>query len=95
LPRGNAYYAKKDYDRAIADYSEALRLDPTTLPGGTRVVTYNNRCNAYADKKDYAHAIADYGQAIGIDPKNAGGFNGRCYNSAIALWVRRRGDQDG
>jgi tetratricopeptide (TPR) repeat protein len=46
LRRGNAYYAKKDYDRAVADYSEALRLDPTTLPGGTRVVTYNNRGNA-------------------------------------------------
>src|SRR5215468_3408886 len=26
--RGNAYYNKKDYDRAIADYSEAIKLDP-------------------------------------------------------------------
>jgi tetratricopeptide (TPR) repeat protein len=41
------------------------------------------RGNAYYAKKDHAHAIADYGQAIGIDPKNADGFNGRCYNSAI------------
>ena len=26
--RGNAYFAKKDYDHAIADYTEAIRLDP-------------------------------------------------------------------
>src|SRR5262245_6511978 len=27
--RGVAHSGKKDYDRAIADYNEALRLDPT------------------------------------------------------------------
>ena len=26
--RGTAYYRKRDLDRAIADYSEAIRLDP-------------------------------------------------------------------
>jgi tetratricopeptide (TPR) repeat protein len=26
--RGNAYKDKADYDRAIADYNEAIRLDP-------------------------------------------------------------------
>ncbi len=26
--RGNAYSDKKDYDRAIADYDAAIRLDP-------------------------------------------------------------------
>jgi tetratricopeptide (TPR) repeat protein len=26
--RGNIFYAKQDYDRAIADFSEVLRLDP-------------------------------------------------------------------
>ena len=25
--RGNAHYLKKDYDRAIADYNESIRLD--------------------------------------------------------------------
>jgi tetratricopeptide (TPR) repeat protein len=28
IKRGNAYYAKKDYDNALADYNETLRLDP-------------------------------------------------------------------
>jgi tetratricopeptide (TPR) repeat protein len=26
--RGGAYYNKKDYNRAIADYEAALRIDP-------------------------------------------------------------------
>src|SRR5580698_9431232 len=27
--RGNAYYFTKDYDRAIADYTAAIKLDPS------------------------------------------------------------------
>jgi tetratricopeptide (TPR) repeat protein len=27
-PRGHAYYRKRDYDRAIADYNEQIRLNP-------------------------------------------------------------------
>ena len=26
--RGNAYNAKEDYDHAIADYTQAIKLDP-------------------------------------------------------------------
>ena len=26
--RGNAYYAKEEYARAIADYEQALKIDP-------------------------------------------------------------------
>jgi tetratricopeptide (TPR) repeat protein len=29
--RGNAYSEKKDYDRAAADYNEAIRLDPKSV----------------------------------------------------------------
>src|SRR5262245_25061152 len=32
INRGNAYFKIKDYDRAFADYSEAMRLDPTSGP---------------------------------------------------------------
>ena len=35
--RGAAYYAKGDLDRAIADYDEAIRLDPK------EAIAYNNR----------------------------------------------------
>jgi tetratricopeptide (TPR) repeat protein len=60
--RGNAYYDKKDYDRAIADYSEALRLDP-----GFALAFYNRSC-AYRDKGDNDRAVDDYVQAILLDP---------------------------
>ena len=46
LNRGNAYGDKGDFDRAIADYNEAIRLDPKYA------VAYNNRGIAYRDKGD-------------------------------------------
>jgi tetratricopeptide (TPR) repeat protein len=44
--RGNGHFSKKDYDRAIADYSEAVKLDP----GYVRA--YQNRGLAHAAKGD-------------------------------------------
>src|SRR5262245_31160869 len=63
--RGNAYHAKEDYGRAIADYSEAIRLVPK-LP----TLLYN-RGIAYLSNEDYDRAIADFSEAIRLDPKNA------------------------
>ena len=57
------YGDKGDYDRAIADYDEAIRLDPRYA------VAYYNRGVAYCDKGDYDRAIADYNEAIRLDPK--------------------------
>jgi tetratricopeptide (TPR) repeat protein len=80
--RGVGYYKKQDYDRAIADYDQAIRVDP--LPGvaaddrgrtGTNV--YNNRGYAYFAKKDHARAIADYDRAIKVDPKDPLVYNNR------------------
>jgi len=39
--RGNAYQDKGDHDQAIADYTQAIRLDPKYA------VAYNNRAYAY------------------------------------------------
>jgi len=39
--RGNAYFAKGDFDRAIEDYSHAIRLSPQFN------AAFNNRANAY------------------------------------------------
>src|SRR5262249_37864389 len=68
--RGNAYYSKKDYDGAIADYNEAIRIDPSQALT-YHVVAYVNRARIYSDKKDYDRAIADYSEAIRLDPKLA------------------------
>jgi tetratricopeptide (TPR) repeat protein len=62
---GNAYYAAKDYDRAIADFTEAIRLDPDN------VVAYYGRGNCYYMKAYYAMAITDYTQALKFDPNHA------------------------
>lgn len=74
--RGNAYYNKKDYDGAIADYNEAIRLDPSQALT-YHVLAYLNRAATHYEKKDYDRAIADYSQAIKLDPKHAIAHNRR------------------
>jgi tetratricopeptide (TPR) repeat protein len=59
-----------DHDHAIADYTQAIALNPEIA------IFYDDRANAYNSKRDYAHAIADYSQIIALDPKNADTFNG-------------------
>ena len=49
---------KGDYDRAIADATEAIRLDPKMA------LAYVNRAGAYLQKGDYDRAIADATEAI-------------------------------
>lgn len=71
--RGNAWYAKSEYDKAIADYTEAIRLDPTA----TASVAFRNRGNAWRCKKEYDKAIKDYTEAIRLDPGNARSFSFR------------------
>lgn len=60
--RGTAALDQHDYDTAIAEFTEVIRLDPTAD------AAYHNRASAYADKKEYAKAIADYEQAIRLAP---------------------------
>ena len=60
--RGDAYQWKDDYDRAIADYTQAIRLNPDDA------YAYYSRGKAYHWKDDYDRAIADYEQALRIDP---------------------------
>jgi tetratricopeptide (TPR) repeat protein len=56
---------KKEYDKAIADYTDAIRVDPGNA------AALNGRGDAWANKKEYAKAIADYAEAIKLDPKDA------------------------
>jgi tetratricopeptide (TPR) repeat protein len=71
LNRGNAYYDGQDYPRAIADYDEAIRLDPRASAG------FSQRGNAYYAKGDLPHALADFNQAIALDMNNADAILGR------------------
>jgi tetratricopeptide (TPR) repeat protein len=63
--RGIAYRDKGQYDRAIQDYDEAIRL----IPNDGKL--FNNRGTAYFSKGQFDRAIRDYDEAIRLDPKNA------------------------
>ncbi len=55
--RGNAYLSLGDYDHAIADYTEAMRLDPR--PG-----FYVSRGQAYVKAQRWEEGIADLTKAL-------------------------------
>jgi uncharacterized caspase-like protein len=69
--QGIAAHNRGDFDRAIADFSEAIRLNPS-MAGAIF-----SRGNAYQQKKDFDRAIADYNEAIRLDPNLAIAFNNR------------------
>ena len=69
--RGIAWRAKGDLDRAITDYSEAIRVDPEYAHA------YFNRGIAWAKKGELDRAIADYSEAIQLDPKDADPYRNR------------------
>src|SRR6476661_7848701 len=54
--RGIAHGKAGDYDRAIADFDAALRVNPNHMRA------YLNRGNAKFARRDYDRAIADFGQ---------------------------------
>ncbi len=63
LKQGNTYLRKGKYDQAIADYNEAIRLNPKDAHA------YFNRAIAYGKKGNYDQAIADLTEAIRLNPK--------------------------
>ena len=54
-----------DYDSAIADYTQAIRLNPNDADA------YYNRGNVYVKKGDFVKARADFEAALRIDPNDA------------------------
>jgi len=62
--RGRAYRAKGDYDHAIADYTEAIRIEPNY------VLAVYSRGIAYFNKKDYDRAVADYTMSLRLAPRD-------------------------
>jgi tetratricopeptide (TPR) repeat protein len=81
--RGTADSGKKDYDKAIANYTEAILLDPQFAKA------YFNRGVAQYNKKDYDRAIADYTQAIRLDPNYASAY----YNRGLAYDYKKDYDK--
>ena len=69
--RGLRYYNKHRLDRAISDYTEAMRHKKRWD------VAYGNRGWAFEAKGDYESALADFNQAIQLDPEDVNYLHGR------------------
>ena len=78
--RGISYYKRGAYDKAIADYTEAIRLDRKSA------TAYVNRGRCYAEKNEPNKAIADFTEAIRLVPTNP------TFYASRALVYRALGD---
>ena len=75
--RGIAYEEKKEYDKAIRDFTEAIELSPDSV---VRASSYASRGGAYMHKKEYDKAFKDFTEAIKLNPTNNYGLRGSAYN---------------
>lgn len=73
LQRGMAYASQGEWDKAIRDYDEALRLEPANA------WAYGIRGTAYYDKGDFDRAIQDFDQALRLDPREVRAYMSRAY----------------
>ena len=69
--RGNAYYDRGQYDRAVADYDEAIRLNFDEAD------VYANRGDAHRRTGRYDRAIQDLDRAIRLNPNDPNTFVNR------------------
>ncbi|MDH6261224.1 tetratricopeptide repeat protein [Bradyrhizobium sp. BR13661] len=80
--RGSAWSTKGDYDKAIADFDQALRLNPNLAS------SYSNRGRAWAMKGAYDRAIPDMSASIRLNPTDA-----VAYRNRGTVW-HYKGDED-
>ncbi len=80
--RGHVYLSEDDNDRAIADLTEAIRLEPTERR------SYADRAEAYRRKSEHDLAIADLTELVRLDPRSYVVFEAR------ASSYREKGELD-
>src|SRR5262245_59675290 len=69
--RGNAYSTKGEYDRAVQDYDQSIKLNPNYA----RAI--NHRGVAYQKKREYDRAIEYFDASIKLDPDYSIAFTNR------------------
>jgi tetratricopeptide (TPR) repeat protein len=84
LARAAAYSRKQQYDRAIADYGAALKLDPAQADA------FNHRGEVWRNKGDRPHALADFAAAIRLNPQHS---SARDNYKSLAQELERLGAQ--
>jgi tetratricopeptide (TPR) repeat protein len=62
--RGRAWRFKREYDRAVADFTEAIKLNPKSGE------LYRDRGGALFDAGQFARAIADFDEIVRREPEN-------------------------
>ncbi len=62
--RGLMYAHLQQWESALADYSDAIKLNPNFDQA------YSNRANLHANQQSWAEAIMDYDHAIDLNPLN-------------------------
>jgi tetratricopeptide (TPR) repeat protein len=70
---GNHYYQRGRFDRAVAHYTQAIRLNDGDA------VLYRNRGMALTQKGDYVTGIADLDEVLRRNPKDDWAYNWRAW----------------
>jgi len=74
IDRGTAFLNRREYDRAISDFDQALNMNPSKEKISS---IYNNRGNAYAGKGVYDEAISDFNKAFALNPRYEVAYSNR------------------
>ncbi|WP_010584964.1 tetratricopeptide repeat protein [Schlesneria paludicola] len=78
IQRGSDAFEKKDYDRAIVAWDEAIRIDPNHSEA------HRYRGDAWMNKYEFDKALSEYDEAIRLDPQN-----GSPYLSKGMIWTEK------
>ncbi|HTW25180.1 MAG TPA: tetratricopeptide repeat protein [Candidatus Baltobacteraceae bacterium] len=88
--RATAYSAKRNYNRAIQDFNQAIHLSPKYAAAyNGRGIAHYDLGLAHGGSKDYDLAIQDYNEAIRLSPA----YSSAHYNRGVA-WNTRGMAQD-
>lgn len=71
LDRGNEFFEVRQYEEAVEEYTEALRIDPEYAGA------YYNRGYAYYLMGRYDRSIADYSKSLRLEPDDVDAYIGR------------------
>ena len=83
--RADGLYCKGQYDKAIADYDQAIRLDPKSGPA------YAGRGFAWCGKGDWAKAIKDFDEAEHLGHRPSLDFHGGDFSPLNACKFSKTG----